>query len=268
MEDLSKLSIKELKQILSDNKVPVPSGIEKAELVQLAQQVKQVARAKIVSPYPRFKQFGSKLDECEAIFLFFHGYGADEHQFDLFQGLVSRKVCFICPKSADEGWWPLNVPEWAIALHSGTLMEKIKELPPGLREARENAIGFVKTLRERAPVNAKLLIGGFSQGGVMAVDLVLSLDSDIPINLASFSAFLVDTPEWTRKAGAYGSNVRALVTHGAADPLIPFVASDILVNLLKKGGLNVTFVSHQGGHTLGDDNVLGKCRDFFEQVFS
>ena len=97
-----KLSIKELKQILIDAKVPIPSGIEKPELVALAQAV-LLAKPKDEKQYIRVREFGAKLAECEAIFVFFHGYGADENQFAFFERYLSKTVCVVCPKSADEG---------------------------------------------------------------------------------------------------------------------------------------------------------------------
>jgi hypothetical protein len=100
---MEKLSIKQLKEILHEANIRIPSGIEKPELVALAQQVQDRKHATEAPPYTRIRKFGAKLEECKAIFLLFHGYGADEHQFAFFENHASKDVCFVCPKSSDEG---------------------------------------------------------------------------------------------------------------------------------------------------------------------
>lgn len=147
-------------------------------------------------------------------------------------------------------------------------MEKIKECPAGLLEAREHAVAFVKDLKSKAPPNARLLIGGFSQGGVMATDVALSLPPEDRVFLAAFSPFLVDVNYWKERVKLHGSNLEALVTHGKTDPIIPYMAGEMLTSILKEGGGNVKFANHMGGHTLGDDRVIKTVKDFFAQVLT
>ena len=263
--DASKMSIKELKQVLVDARVPIPSGIEKSELIALVQ--KQLSTPpKRTAQFSRIHYFGSELSKCKAIFLFFHGYGADELQFTFLENFIDPGVAVVSPKSPDEGWWPLNVMEWAIAMQSGQLETKIKERPRGLVEARESALAFAKELTARAPADVPVLIGGFSQGAVMAMDVALAMPSEKKVFVAAFSPFVVDMLHWEERAKRHGANLRALVTHGTADPIIPYFASEALVSLLKGAGCTVKFASHSGGHTLGDEPVLRVCRTFFSEA--
>jgi predicted esterase len=161
----------------------------------------------------------------------------------------------------------LNVAEWAIALQTGRLMEKIQETPFGLKEARTKALGFVKSLQRQAPSGARLLVGGFSQGAAMAVDLALSLEPTIdPLYLAAFSSFPVDIGHWGDRAKLHGEKLHALVTHGKNDGLIPYMASELLASVLKSNGCDVRVESHTGGHTLGDHHILTACEEFFRKV--
>lgn len=258
----SALSIKELKRILAEAGVGVPSGIEKQELVAMAQKVLDTPKVH----FPVCKQQGCPVERCKAIFLFFHGFGADEHQFDFFLG-HHPEIALITPKSESEGWWPLNVMEWAMALQQPDgLLRKVQETPRGLVEARAKAVAFVQQLLGRAPPGTRLLIGGFSQGGVMATDLALSLPAELgTIYLAAFSAFPVSLGYWQERA--HVANIQSLVTHGRADNVVPFAASSLMVQVLKtRGDDKVEFCPHAGAHTLGDSHVMQRCKAFFDQV--
>jgi len=106
MTSMEKLSIKELKAILQEANVTIPPGIEKPELISMAKSVLEARHksAQLAPIFPRVKQFGAKIEECEGVFFFFHGYGADEEQFGFFSSLLPhRKICFVCPKSIEEG---------------------------------------------------------------------------------------------------------------------------------------------------------------------
>lgn len=273
---MEQLSIKELKNIITEANIKIPSGIEKSELIQIAKQAQDILEQRktigAANAYPRVRQFGTKLEECQAIFLFFHGYGADEFQFDFLQTLISplKKIAFICPKSPDEGWWPLNIIEWAIAMQNpAALMAKLRETPKGLPAAREQAKKYISYLERTAPKGVPILIGGFSQGGCFAVDLALSLEpQQRPIYLAAFSSLIVDLNYWTQQAKIHNNNIRALVTHGDNDPIIPSTASEILTNLLKEAGGSVRFERHPGAHDLGGPEIFRAIQEFFERVVS
>lgn len=158
--------------------------------------------------------------------------------------------------------------DWAMAMQSGQLLEKIKECPPGMKEAREKAVQFIQDLRSKAPEGTKILVGGFSQGALMATDIALTLDPALSVYLAAFSPFLVDIDYWKERAAAHGTKLQALVTHGRNDPLIPFMASQMLTSLLTEAGCQVKFEAHPGGHNLGDDRIIRACTTFFSKVLA
>ena len=102
----------------------------------------------------------------------------------------------------------------------------------------------------------------------MAMDLALSLEPHFPIFVGCFSPFIVDMEHWTERAKAHKGQLQVLLTHGKADPLIPYMASEMLNSLLSRAGVNVRFESHGGGHTLGDERIMRACGEFFEKVLT
>lgn len=96
------MSIKELKQVLFDAKVPIPPGIEKPELIRMAELVLH-SKPMPSKLFPRTRTFGAPLNNCSAIFVFFHGYGASEEQFLFLEDQVDPRVAVVCPKSPADG---------------------------------------------------------------------------------------------------------------------------------------------------------------------
>jgi phospholipase/carboxylesterase len=78
----------------------------------------------------------------------------------------------------------------------------------------------------------------------------LALRSTRPIaGLALLSGTLLAQSDWTKGMPAR-RGLRALVTHGQADPLLPFAQAEKLRDALTAGGLDVRWVPFRGGHEI------------------
>lgn len=269
---MDSLSIKELKRLIAEAGIPLPQGaVEKTDLVQLAIRASQTKRR----AYSRVNAIGVPLERADrCVIVLFHGYGADENQFKFLLDVLPSKtgIAMICPKSAADGWWPLNpaeLGEWAAAMQSGKILDKMKQEPLGLKAARDNALEFVKELKAKAPKSAKFILGGFSQGAAMAIDLALSAAfteefKESPVHIMSFSSYLVDMTRWEEKAAVLKDKIHILVAHGRSDFLIPFAASQIVYDLFTLAGAKVTYKPHVGAHVFGDESTIKAYIDFVE----
>jgi phospholipase/carboxylesterase len=93
-----------------------------------------------------------------------------------------------------------------------------------------------------------LILGGFSQGAMLACDVALHLPrppaalvllSGAPITLATW------TPLLPRLAG-----VPTFQSHGRADALLSFAAAETLADRLRAAGARLEWVPFAGGHEI------------------
>src|SRR5579872_3760051 len=103
-------------------------------------------------------------------------------------------------------------------------------------------------IRETGLPLEKILLGGFSQGSMVAVDVALRL-ADRPAGLIVFSGTLLAEREWTELARKRG-RLPVLQTHGLHDPILPFPAAEGLRDLFIASGFDVTFLPFPGPHTI------------------
>ncbi len=149
-------------------------------------------------------------------------------------------------------WWPLDESVLDAAIVRGSPIETVREVPSELPGLRETMIQLLVDLEraEGIPVS-HVVLGGFSQGAMLATDIALRLPVS-PAGLCVFSGSLLDADEWTRQAPAR-RGMPALVCHGRQDPLLSFRAAEALRDLLANAGVAVEFVPFDGPHTISPD---------------
>ncbi len=132
--------------------------------------------------------------------------------------------------------------------------------PPGLDVARGQVLDMLEQLLEStgtAPHH--LLLGGFSQGGILACDVAFR--SEVPLGgLVVLSGAPVAETIWTHTLPARRS-LPVFQSHGTDDPLLPFEAGQRLHQLMKAAGLTVDFAQFRGGHGV-PPNVLERLNLF------
>jgi phospholipase/carboxylesterase len=122
-------------------------------------------------------------------------------------------------------------------------------------EGSQRALGeFLGDVRARLPVRTgTLVLGGFSQGGVMAMAYALRNPGTAP-RVMNFSGFLADhpsvdaTPETVRGA-------RFFWGHGTLDPQIPFELALEGRALLRDAGADLTARDYRIGHGISPDEA-------------
>lgn len=146
-------------------------------------------------------------------------------------------------------WWPLDFEALERAMRGGeqALREYRRQTPPGLGDARRSLHALVNELTAGAGLPlSRVVLGGFSQGAMIATDLALRLEEP-PAALAILSGAPVAEADWERRAPAR-AGLRVLQTHGRQDPVLPFFFGTALRDLLQGAGLQVEFVAFEGGH--------------------
>jgi phospholipase/carboxylesterase len=148
-------------------------------------------------------------------------------------------------------WWPLDMTRLQAAVERGEFRDLRNDRPELLPAAGQRLGETIAAVQERFGLPwARLVLGGFSQGGMLATDVTLR-SSESPAALVIWSGTLLNEAEWRSLAGT-GARVglRVFHSHGRQDPLLPFEAAGWLRDLLTEGGLDVDFVPFEGGHTI------------------
>ena len=109
----------------------------------------------------------------------------------------------------------------------------------------------------------KLVLGGFSQGAMLATDVVLR-SSDPVAGLVVMSGAYIAEAEWSQLMPSR-EDLPVFQSHGSNDPLLPVDIAERLRNALVAAGLPVTWVPFSGGHGIAP-NVLDRFGDFLATV--
>jgi phospholipase/carboxylesterase len=110
----------------------------------------------------------------------------------------------------------------------------------------------------------RLILGGFSQGAVMSLEMTLR--AAIPwAGTLAVSGYL---PLWKDYPAAFGAGLprqRILATHGPWDPVLPYETSRRHMHHLKEHGAPVVFETFDKGHDLDMGEELPRVRAFLSE---
>src|SRR6185295_11481995 len=113
--------------------------------------------------------------------------------------------------------------------------------------ARAALIEFLAAARAAHP-GLPLVLGGFSQGGMLACDTVLVGGTDVEA-LVLLSASRIAFDEWQPVAARLAA-LPVLVSHGDADADLAFAAGERLRDFCRVSGARVTWQPFDGGHEI------------------
>ncbi len=187
-----------------------------------------------------------------------HGYGAPG---DDLVGLAReldapREVRFVFPHAPlslaggmmdSRAWWQIDLMALEAALASGSVRDLRGDEPEGLSEARA-ALGACLDAVTESLAPSALVLGGFSQGAMLSTDFALHDERPLAA-MALMSGTFLNERAW-RPRFASRRGMRAVMSHGSHDPLLPFAASVELKDALTEAGWQIAFVPFRGQHEI------------------
>jgi phospholipase/carboxylesterase len=188
-----------------------------------------------------------------------HGYGAPGDDLVPLHRVMRlpRETRFAFPAAPLEtnmmpgydsrAWWQIDMMRLQDAIARGDMRDLSTEVPEGLDEARAKMDAFLTQIRkELAP--SKLVLGGFSQGSMLSMDVALRTSQSVDA-LVILSGTLLAQDEWVPKMSALRGKP-IFQSHGTHDPILPYALAERLKTELVTAGADVTFVPFRGQHEI------------------
>lgn len=181
-----------------------------------------------------------------------HGYAMQPEDLEPFSHSIKAHALFCFPKAplnAPHGgfaWWPIDEAKRAAQLAKGA-RDLALERPDSLLQRREQLGAFVRELQRLNP-SIPLVIGGFSQGGMLASDLVLH-SPGLAAGLVLMSSSRISVEEWNLRQKTV-DGLPMLISHGRSDKDLAFSTGEALRDFHAAGGARITWVPFDGGHEI------------------
>ncbi len=184
-----------------------------------------------------------------------------------------RDIAFIFPQAPIEldpmfdsrAWWMIDIEKIQSLMMSGDFRE-LQNSKPDLLETRRDQITSIiehAKIQYQLPA-AKIVVGGFSQGSMVATDVALHYPEQLG-GLIVWSGTTLNESEW-KVAADKQSPLRVLQSHGRMDPVLPFAGAESLRHLLTQTNHKVQFVPFQGEHTIGTESLVASVKMLAEMV--
>jgi phospholipase/carboxylesterase len=186
-----------------------------------------------------------------------HGYGSSAERWLPFVQTIRLPVGgrFIFPQAPSatvppdgppdgRAWWRLDLRSYIPA--GERLPDLSAARPHGLRSAASSVEALIRRVKRSS--GGPIVLGGFSQGAMVAADVAFESDAGIDA-LVLLSGTLVDETTWERHLSKR-RRMPVFVSHGRADPVLSYVIADQFRAKLETAGLRVTWVPFEGGHEM------------------
>jgi phospholipase/carboxylesterase len=142
----------------------------------------------------------------------------------------------------------------------------VAEVPEGLEEARAKVDTLLEEIeRAMRPPPNKVVLGGFSQGAMLSLDVALRSSRPLA-GVVMMSGTHIAANEWASRFEAR-RGLPVFMSHGQDDLLLPFPVAEALRDTLVASGIPVQWVPFRGGHGI-PPIALDRVRGFLRQVLS
>ncbi|KAF9419027.1 hypothetical protein HW555_004354 [Spodoptera exigua] len=192
-----------------------------------------------------------------ASLIFLHGLGDTGHGWaNTIAAIRGPHVKVICPTAA-------TMP---VTLNAGFRMPSWFDLRTLDATAPEDEEGILRATEHAGILPGRILLGGFSQGGALALHAGLTYPEPLA-GIMSLSCWL---PRHAHFPDAVKTSKDILIfqAHGDCDPVVPFKWGQMTASFLKTFMKNVEFTTYQGLTHSSSDAELKDMKAFIEKTLA
>jgi phospholipase/carboxylesterase len=141
------------------------------------------------------------------------------------------------------------------------------DMTPGVLRSRGLLSQLMDELCGKGFPSELTILGGFSQGCLMAVDVGLRYPRSFA-GIVGISGWVFEPQLLLQEMAADARKRSVLMTHGTQDPMIPFKAVHQEIRKLMESGLEIEWHEFQKGHTIAGEEELDVVRGFVERCYA
>lgn len=135
------------------------------------------------------------------------------------------------------------------------------DIAPGVLRSRKLLFELLDDRRAKGFPTAQTILGGFSQGCLMSIDVGLRYPHRFA-GIVGVSGYVCRPEELIAQLASVAFQQRLLVTHGTKDSMIRFADVREQINILKSAGLHIEFHEFLKGHTIAGEEEIEVIRNF------
>lgn len=190
-----------------------------------------------------------------AVVIWLHGLGADGHDFEPIVPQLrlpeSLPVRFVFP----------HAPEMAVTAFGGQRARAWFDFGlsghtdlPGLKKSVLQVTDLIQSEIDNGVPSERILLAGFSQGGVLAFETALKFSKPLAGVLA-LSTFMADSEFLKTPQAVINAHIPILVCHGHSDAVLPISMGRSAFTSLKEAGYSVQWREYPMGHEVCMDQL-------------
>lgn len=135
------------------------------------------------------------------------------------------------------------------------------DMAPDVRRSAKLLAEVLDAQRTGRFPSEQTILGGFSQGGLMAIEVGLRYPHRLA-GIVSLSGHVCEPEKLVQELSPVALQQRLLVTHGTLDPLIPFAVVRKQIKVLKAAGLHIEWHELAKAHTIQGEEEMEIVRNF------
>lgn len=190
--------------------------------------------------------------DAPLVVVMLHGFMMTPEDLSPFASSIGVPALWLFPRGhvaarpTGRAWWDIDPDARAAALAIGP-RDFALQSPPDLPAARDVMTRYLDAATALA-AGRPLVVGGFSQGGMLITDLLLRAPRPVS-GLVLLSSSRIATSEWPVLRDQL-AGLPTLVSHGRDDADLAFSTGEGLRDAVTAAGADVTWVPFDGGHEI------------------
>jgi phospholipase/carboxylesterase len=183
-----------------------------------------------------------------AVVIWLHGLGADGHDFEPIVPQLRLSpdlpIRFVFP----------HAPEMAVTAFGGQRARAWFDFDPGggadlagLQKSVSQIHDLIQNEIDNGTPAERILLAGFSQGGVLALNTALYYPKPLA-GILALSTFLVESENLGFEKAAVNAKIPIFICHGRQDTVLPMALGKAAFTTLKSAGYEVEWREYPMGH--------------------
>ncbi|MGD8415919.1 MAG: alpha/beta hydrolase-fold protein [Pseudomonadales bacterium] len=186
--------------------------------------------------------------------IWLHGLGADAHDFEPIVPMLdlARPLKFVFP----------NAPVRPVTINAGMEMRAWYDIDPGaplageadIRTSASAIAALVEQEVDAGVAHERITLAGFSQGGVIALQLGLRAEHRFA-GIMALSTYVHDHENLAGEVSFASIDTPIFMAHGLADPMIPIARAVTSREALQQLGYQVEWHEYGMGHQVCPEEI-------------